>query len=64
MAKCKTCGAPVNLAPDGDPRYEDPVPVLETKINDLKDLMSEAGLDDWFVQQDPEFEEKWKKALE
>tara|TARA_X000001316_G_scaffold12129_2_gene5695 strand:- start:444 stop:704 length:261 start_codon:yes stop_codon:yes gene_type:complete len=24
MAKCKTCGAPVNLAPDGDPRYEKP----------------------------------------
>ena len=21
MGKCKTCGAPVNLAPDGDPRY-------------------------------------------
>lgn len=25
MAKCKTCGAPVNLAPDGDPRYEPPI---------------------------------------
>jgi len=24
MAKCKTCGAPVNLAPDGDPKYEAP----------------------------------------
>jgi hypothetical protein len=24
MAKCRTCGAPVNLAPDGDPRYEKP----------------------------------------
>ena len=24
MVKCKTCGAPVNLAPDGDPRYEAP----------------------------------------
>lgn len=24
MAKCKTCGAPVNLAPDGDPKYEPP----------------------------------------
>jgi len=24
MAKCETCGAPVNLAPDGDPRYEEP----------------------------------------
>ena len=22
MSNCKTCGAPVNLAPDGDPRYE------------------------------------------
>ena len=22
MARCRTCGAPVNLAPDGDPRYE------------------------------------------
>lgn len=21
MAKCKTCGAPVSLAPDGDPKY-------------------------------------------
>ena len=26
MSKCKTCGAPVNLAPDGDPRYEAPRP--------------------------------------
>ena len=24
MAKCKTCGAPVNLAPDDDPRFEMP----------------------------------------
>lgn len=24
MSKCKTCGAPVNLAPDGDPKYEPP----------------------------------------
>ena len=24
MAKCQACGAPVNLAPDGDPRYEPP----------------------------------------
>ena len=24
MAKCETCGAPVNLAPDGDPKYEAP----------------------------------------
>ena len=24
MAKCGTCGAPVNLAPDGDPRYDPP----------------------------------------
>lgn len=24
MSKCKTCGAPVNLAPDGDPRFEMP----------------------------------------
>ena len=24
MAKCKTCGAPVNLAPDGDPKFEMP----------------------------------------
>ena len=24
MAKCPTCGAPVNLAPDGDPKYEPP----------------------------------------
>ena len=22
MAKCPTCSAPVNLAPDGDPRYD------------------------------------------
>lgn len=22
MSKCPTCGAPVNLAPDGDPKYE------------------------------------------
>ncbi len=22
MSKCETCGAPVNLAPDGDPRYD------------------------------------------
>ena len=22
MAKCEICGAPVNLAPDGDPRYD------------------------------------------
>ena len=25
MARCKTCGAPVNLAPDGDPKYEPPL---------------------------------------
>lgn len=24
MAKCPTCRAPVNLAPDGDPKYEPP----------------------------------------
>ena len=24
MAKCPTCSAPVNLAPDGDPKYEPP----------------------------------------
>jgi len=24
MAKCPTCKAPVNLAPDGDPKYEPP----------------------------------------
>lgn len=24
MAKCQICGAPVNLAPDGDPKYEPP----------------------------------------
>jgi len=25
MTKCVTCGAPVNLAPDGDPSYEPPL---------------------------------------
>lgn len=24
MAKCSTCGAPVNLAPDGEPKYRAP----------------------------------------
>ena len=24
MTKCTTCGAPVNLAPDGDPKYAPP----------------------------------------
>jgi len=24
MSKCKSCGAPVNLAPDGDPKYDPP----------------------------------------
>jgi hypothetical protein len=24
VAKCKTCGAPVNLAPDGDPKFQMP----------------------------------------
>lgn len=24
MVKCKTCGAPVDLAPDGDPKYKRP----------------------------------------
>lgn len=27
MAECPTCGAPVNLAPDGDPHYEPPAAI-------------------------------------
>ncbi len=25
MANCRACGAPVNLAPDGDPKFQPPV---------------------------------------
>ena len=32
MVKCKTCGAPVNLAPDGDPRYEAPINRFEWAV--------------------------------
>lgn len=32
MAKCPTCGAPVNLAPDGDPKYEPPLLAHRRKI--------------------------------
>lgn len=36
MAKCKTCGAPVNLAPDGDPKYESPyrAPTREAELRE------------------------------
>lgn len=35
MAKCKICGAPVNLAPDGDPRYDPPRKKIMAATNDL-----------------------------
>ena len=34
-AKCKTCGAPVSLVPDGDPHYEYNKWVLRTEHADL-----------------------------
>lgn len=40
MANCEHCGAPVTLAPDGDPRYQKPplmtVEILEQRVAKLE----------------------------
>ncbi len=35
--QCKICGAPVNLAPDGDPRYEAPIVAAIDEIERLRE---------------------------
>lgn len=48
MAKCKTCGAPVNLAPDGAPRYDPPVNRFEYAITLIERIYyMEGKADGW-----------------
>lgn len=43
MAKCKSCGAPVNLAPDGDPKYEAPVNRFESAMTLIEQVYYMEG---------------------
>ena len=36
---------------------------LEQRVEELKGLMNEVVVGDWFIQNDPEFEARWNKAL-
>ena len=40
-SKCAKCGAPVNLAPDGDPRYEPPT-YIRARLTDTERQLHEA----------------------
>ena len=44
MAKCKTCGAPVNLAPDGDPRYDPPIHYRYMRLLKAVEFFLEDGI--------------------
>ena len=36
---------------------------LEARVKELEELMQEAVFDDWFCQNEPDFMERWNKAL-
>ena len=40
--KCETCGAPVTLVPDGDPRYESRDNQLKNCVKDLRLKLEEV----------------------
>ncbi len=48
MAKCPTCRAPVNLAPDGDPKYEAPPNRFQMAMTLIERVYYMEGKDaDW-----------------
>ena len=44
-------------------KLEDEVTQLEEENQRLRELMRDAPLDDWGLQCDPEFEQRWSDAL-
>lgn len=47
MAKCPTCGAPVNLAPDGDPKYDPPRQPQPTTTSEAERRVVKAAKEVW-----------------
>lgn len=56
MSDCPTCGAPVNLAPDGDPRYDPPPPARTPNVD--------AYLDSIPVMTAEELRRRWPASVE
>lgn len=40
MSKCNQCGAPVSLAPDGDPKYDKPRTQAQPEVVSVDELMA------------------------